>query len=214
VSGSNSPRRQDAKDEDLPLRCRCGRVRGVAKRVSPTGIRLICYCKDCQAFALFLGRTDVLDIAGGTDIFQMPPGQIDLSEGVDALGCVQFSDKVLRWYALCCRTPIANTPAAPGFPLAGLIHSFIDHTVDGRSRDQAIGPLLCRIYGKSASGPFPPNCPDPPTAWISLRRISRLLVWWARGLERPTPFFDSSTNAVLWRKRHKNFDGQELRLRF
>jgi hypothetical protein len=46
---------------NVPLRCRCGRVRGVASDVSrSTGFRFICYCKDCQAFAHFLGRADVL----------------------------------------------------------------------------------------------------------------------------------------------------------
>jgi Family of unknown function (DUF6151) len=62
---------------DVPLRCRCGRVCGIANDVAPSvGFRLICYCKDCQAFARFLERSDVLDAAGGTDIFQMPPGRV------------------------------------------------------------------------------------------------------------------------------------------
>jgi hypothetical protein len=53
---------------DLPLRCRCGRMRGVASHVSPSsGFRFICYCKDCQVFARFLEREDVLDPAGGCE---------------------------------------------------------------------------------------------------------------------------------------------------
>ncbi len=40
---------------DIPLRCLCGRMRGVARAVSPSaGFRFVCYCKDCQAFARFL----------------------------------------------------------------------------------------------------------------------------------------------------------------
>jgi Family of unknown function (DUF6151) len=71
---------------DLPLRCCCGQVRGVASVVSPsTGFRLFCYCKDCQAFARFLDRADVLDAAGGTDIVQMPPGRVKLTAGIDAV---------------------------------------------------------------------------------------------------------------------------------
>ena len=98
---------------DLPLRCRCGRMRGVASNVSPsTGFRFVCYCEDCQAFARFLDRTDVLDPAGGTDIFHMPPGRVKLTAGTDAMRCLRLSDKVLRWYTECCRTPIANTPLA------------------------------------------------------------------------------------------------------
>ena len=95
---------------DVPLRCRCGRVRGVAINVSPAnGFRFVCYCKDCQAFARFLDRADVLDSAGGTNIFHMPPGRVRLTAGTDAMRCLRFSNRVLRWYAECCRTPIANT---------------------------------------------------------------------------------------------------------
>jgi len=119
---------------DIPLRCKCGHVRGVAINVSPsTGFRFFCYCKDCQTFAHFLGRADVLNPAGGTDIFQMPPARIQLTEGTDALRCLRLSDKVLRWYTDCCRTPIANTAADPRFPLAAVIHSFMDHEANGRS---------------------------------------------------------------------------------
>ena len=138
---------------DLPLRCRCGRMRGVASDVSPsTGLRVVCYCKDCQAFAHFLERADVLDPAGGTDIFQMPPGRVKLTAGTDAMRCLRLSNKVLRWYTDCCRTPIANTAAGPRFPVIGVVHSFMDHAADSRSRDEVLGPPLCRIYERSAAG--------------------------------------------------------------
>ena len=102
-------------------------MRGVASDVSPSsGFRFVCYCKDCQAFARFLERPDVLDPAGGTDIFQMPPGRVKLTAGADALRCLRLSDKgVLRWYSDCCRTPIGNTAPSPRFPVIALIHSFI-----------------------------------------------------------------------------------------
>jgi len=90
---------------DIPLRCRCGHVRGVAIGVAPsTGFRFVCYCKDCQAFARFLGRAD-------------------------------------------------------------------------------------------ATGPLPPNAPPPPSLGVFARRASKLLVWWVRGLTRPTPFFDDAAKA-------------------
>ena len=67
---------------DLPLRCQCGRMRGVARNVSPsTGFRFVCYCGDCQAFARFLDRADVLDPAGGTDIFHLPPARVKTHRG-------------------------------------------------------------------------------------------------------------------------------------
>jgi Family of unknown function (DUF6151) len=171
-------------------------MRGVASSVSPSsGLRFICYCGDCQAFARFLDRPDVFDPAGGTDIFHMPPARVKLTAGKDGLRCLRLSNKVLRWYTECCRTPVANTPASPGFPVIGMVHCFMDHEADGRSRDEVLGPSLCRIYDNSAVGPLPPNAPGPLSARIFARRASKLLGWWVRGLGRPTPFFDDRTKA-------------------
>lgn len=181
----------------FPLRCRCGHVRGIANEVAPyTGFRFVCYCQDCQAFARFLERPDVLDTAGGTDIFQMPTGRVKLTAGTDAVRCLQFSSKVYRWYTDCCRTPIGNT-ASPRFPVVGLIHSFMSRDADGRSRDVVLGAPLCRIYERFAVGPLPSNAPAPPSLSLFARRASRLLGWWLRGLGRPSPFFDDHTHAPL-----------------
>jgi Family of unknown function (DUF6151) len=181
---------------DVALGCRCGRVRGVASHVSPaTGFRFVCYCNDCQVFARFLDRRDVLNAAGGTDIFQMPPGRVRLSAGTDALRCLQLSNKVLRWYGDCCQTPMANTAASPRVPMIGVIHCFMDHEGDNRSRDEVLGPPLCRIYESSAVGPLPPSAPSPPSLGVFARRASMLLGWWVRGLGQPTPFFDDRTKA-------------------
>jgi Family of unknown function (DUF6151) len=173
-------------------------VRGVASDVSPSsGFRFVCYCKDCQAFARFLERPDVLDAAGGTDIFQMPPGRVKLTAGTDAVRCLRFTDKsvVLRWYTDCCRTPIGNTAASARFPVIAVIHSFMDHAADRRSRDEVLGPPLCRIFERSALAPLPPNAPAPPSLGIFALRASKIFGWWMRGLGRPSPLFDERTNA-------------------
>jgi hypothetical protein len=181
----------------LPLRCRCGHVRGAACEVAPSGgLRFVCYCKDCQAFARFLGRPDVLDPAGGTDIFHMPTGRVKLTGGTNAVRCVSFSGKVLRWYADCCRTPIGNTAGA-GFPVVGLIHSFMSDAADGRSREEVLGPALCRIYEHSATGPLPPHAAPPATLRVFGYRILKVLAWWLRGLGRQNPFFDNHTKEPL-----------------
>jgi hypothetical protein len=183
---------------DLPLRCRCGHVRGVARDVSPSlGFRLVCYCKDCQAFARILARPDVLDAAGGTDILQMPPGRLELTAGMDALRSLRFSKKVLRWYVDCCRTPIANSAASPWFPLIGLIHSFMDFEACAGSRDETLGPPLCCIHERSASGPLPADAPPAASFGILAQRASKALGWWLRGLGRPNPVFDSRARAPL-----------------
>jgi Family of unknown function (DUF6151) len=200
---------------DLALSCWCGRVRGVARDVSPpAGFRLVCYCRDCQAFAHFLAHvpekwspvfrqghapmqeSNVLDAAGGTDIFQMPTGRLQLTAGTDAVRCLRLSSKgIFRWYADCCRTPIGNT-VGPRFPMIGLIHSFMSGE-GGRSRDEALGRPACRIYERSASRPLPPDAPPRSSLGLTFRRISTVLGWWWRGLGRPNPFFDTRTGAPL-----------------
>jgi hypothetical protein len=175
-------------------------VRGVAQEVLPSaGFRFVCYCKDCQAFAQFLNRPDVLDAAGGTDIFQMAPARIQIIAGADALRCLLLREKtrVLRWYADCCRTPIANTAATPRFPIVALIHSFIDAEASGRSRDEVLGPPLCRIYERSAIGLLPPKALAPPSVGVFINRASKMFGWWMRGLARPNPLFDDQTNAPI-----------------
>jgi hypothetical protein len=162
-----------------------------------SGFRFVCYCTDCQAVAHFLERPDVLDSAGGTDIFQMPPGRVRLTAGSDALRCLRLSSRtsVLRWYTDCCRTPIANTAASPRFPVVAIVHSFMDHEADGRSCDEVLGRPLCRIFERSAVGPLPSNAPPPPSLRLFTRRGSLMFNWWLRGLGQPTPFFDERTKA-------------------
>lgn len=172
------------------------------RAVAPSaGFRFVCYCADCQAFARFLDRLDVLDAAGGTDIFQMAAGCVTLTVGADALRCISFSGKVLRWYADCCGTPIANTAASARFPVVALIHSFMEAQAFmaalGRSRNELLGPPLCRIYERSAAGPVPPDAPPPPSSGMFVRRGAKILGWWLRGRGQPNPFFDAQTHAPL-----------------
>jgi hypothetical protein len=184
-------------------------VRGLARDVSPAaGFRFVCYCADCQSFARFLDRPDVLDAAGGTDIFQMAPRRVTITAGNDALRCVRLSpdSSVLRWYSDCCRTPFANTANRPQFPILAVIHAFMDHGATGRSRDEVLGPPVCRIYERSAAGPLPPSAPPRPSFRVLVRRSSRLLGWWLGGLARPNPFFDEHTEAPRAVPRTLNVD--------
>jgi hypothetical protein len=105
------------------LRCRCGTIRGHVER-SASATRAICYCRDCQAYARFLGTPGVVDADGGTEVVASLPKCVRFTAGVDALSCVSLSERgLLRWYASCCNTPIGNTPRNPKVPYVGLIHA-------------------------------------------------------------------------------------------
>ncbi len=140
---------------DLPIRCTCGALRGVLREPSrDTGNRCVCYCDDCQSFAHFLERADeILDANGGTDIFQTSSGRLEFHQGREELACIRLTESgMLRWYASCCRTPIGNTPQTSRVPFVGLIHSCVDHSRDGRSRDDSLGPIRMRGFGRFAKG--------------------------------------------------------------
>jgi hypothetical protein len=109
----------------VPIGCTCGAVRG---ELDPGAVYapVVCYCRDCRAFARVLGRPDILDAAGGTDIVTMRPSGLRLLKGRDRVACLSLSPNgPLRWHTACCNTPIGNTarnPAVPyvGIPVAGL----------------------------------------------------------------------------------------------
>ncbi|MBZ5709154.1 DUF6151 family protein [Nannocystis pusilla] len=175
--------------ESLGLKCRCGAVRGTAKELSPgTGIHVVCYCRDCQAFARFLATEGVLDAGGGSEIFQLTPSQLRIEAGQEHLRCMRLSERgMIRWYADCCRTPIANTLASARMPFAGLLVTFFDAPVEVRER--VLGPVVARTFGRDATGPTPAGTYEKVT-WRVVPRILGLL---ARGFVRrralPSPFF-------------------------
>src|SRR5271165_2181914 len=105
------------------LKCRCGTLKGSVGQSARVN-RCICYCRDCQAFAHFLGRADeTLDAQGGTDIVQTLPATIAFTQGVDALACMRLTENgLLRWYSACCSTPIGNTLANYKISFIGLVH--------------------------------------------------------------------------------------------
>src|ERR1700759_4852191 len=84
----------------LPLR-RGARFRGGA---SPGTVqRVVLYCRGLQAFAHRLGRADLLDDHGGSDIVQVAPASLTFVQGQDRIKGLRLKPKGLyRWYASCC----------------------------------------------------------------------------------------------------------------
>jgi len=69
--------------------------------------------------------------------------------------------------------------------------------VTSYSRETVLGPPLCRIYQRSATGPLLPDAPPPASFGLFARRAAKILSWWMRGLGRPNPFFDAATGAPI-----------------
>ncbi|MCG8589625.1 MAG: DUF6151 family protein [Proteobacteria bacterium] len=181
---------------DLPIRCRCGNLRGRAQGVSgERGNRIVCYCDDCQAFGDFLGPDGVLDTHGGTDIFQMSPARLEFTRGLDQLACLRLTSKgMLRWYAACCKTPIGNTMATRQIPFVGLIHACVDHEADGRSRDEALGPVRAGVNARFARGDRTQlDAHDRAPLSMGLGILGRLVAARLRGDHAASPFFDRGT---------------------
>jgi hypothetical protein len=184
---------------DLPLRCECGALRGVARGISPErGNHIVCYCDDCQSFAHFLGRADrILDPRGGTDIFQTSPARVELTEGREQLACIRLTGRgPLRWYAACCRTPIGNTPATRQVPFVGLIRACLDPASGGRARDDALGPVRAPVFPRFAKGGgAPPRAGRGALPRVFLQFVRLTLAARLRGDHRRSPFFDARSGA-------------------
>jgi hypothetical protein len=176
-----------------PIRCTCGAVKGELE-LSRDINRCLCYCKDCQAFAHFLGRAgEILDAQGGTEVIHTAPRRIRLMEGREKLACVRLTDKgMLRWYASCCKTPLGNTLASPGMSFVGLVHSCLGAAP--RPLDEVFGPMHMRVNGASAIG-----IPKPRDEHV-LGAIVQLVGMMARerlnGGYRQTPFFTVTRQPV------------------
>jgi hypothetical protein len=174
---------------DLPVRCSCGALRGVARGVSGrTGNRAVCYCDDCQAFAHFLDRAgEILDTHGGTEIFQTSPARLAITAGADRLACIRLRPKgLLRWYAACCRTPIGNTLATARIPFVGLVLPHPDP-----ERDETLGPMRARGHARFAKG-TPPDAHASFPASVIARALWIAVAARLRGDHRRSPFFDEA----------------------
>lgn len=181
---------------NVPLKCNCGKLRGVANKLSSSpGRRIICLCDDCQAFAHYLGHADlVLDENGGTEILQMLPANLEITHGSENLKCLRLSDNgMLRWYAGCCNTPVANTAPYPKMPYVGVVHSVLDFAGDAESRDAGLGPVRARIQGKFGIGKLPEGTHQKAPLGLILRIMGFLISGFLRGKYAPSPFFDRRT---------------------
>lgn len=176
----------------VELRCACGAVQGAVSDASPKTInRIVCYCDDCQAFAHFLERDDLLNDRGGSDIVQVAPSRLRFTAGADKLRSMRFSEQGLfRWYTDCCKTPAGNMLYSARCPFSGIHQRMF--ALQGSALDAAVGAPLGGIQGKYAIG----GCPPGVDAEAGLRLLFPCMKWLLgnaiMGRHKPSPFWTTA----------------------
>ena len=185
----------------IPLRCRCGHVQGVVG-TGDTSVRATCYCKDCRAFAEWLGAPGLLDAAGGVDVVAMAPSQVRITAGQDQVACMSLSERgIHRWYAACCRTPLGNMGRNPAIHYVGMSTACM---AGAAAVDAAFGVAgRCVINTGSATAPVKKT--PLAFAWGGLRIVAGLLRGKLRGL-RQSPFHDVSKGRAQCQVVRQNAD--------
>jgi len=194
----------------IEMRCRCGQVRGTVTKASPRTVnRVVCYCDDCQAFAHQLGRTDLLNDKGGSDIVQIAPATLGFTQGKDRIVGLRLTPKGLyRWHASCCNTPVGNT-LGPAIPFVGIpVQVF-----DAARPDDVFGAPIGAILGKYAVGE-PPAGSTGLNLSLLFRAIARVMGWRLGGKTWPHPFFARDTRVPLYPLTVLSHDRREALRRF
>jgi len=177
---------------DVPVKCSCGAVSGVARNLSAGSTNhVICSCKGCQSYAHFLGRTDdMLDAEGGSNIFQLDPKNLEITEGMDHVACMRVTPKgPLRWYAGCCKTPLGNTFPKGGVPFLGMLPICTGHKGNSEEIVNIVGSVRGHV-NPPAPLPFGGRLKN----FLMLVRFAGKLAWWRlTGGRSYKPFFDADT---------------------
>ncbi len=175
---------------DVGFSCDCGEVQGVLHDVTPkAGCHLICYCKDCRAFARRLGQADALEPGGGSPLVQVLPARIEVTKGASHIACLRMSEKGLhRWYAACCKTPLANTTGSPRLPLAGMWRPNFQVL-------EPFGPVVTHGFTKMAMPGGPPK--DKGLLRMLGGLLKRTVSAYLTGKVRQNPFFNQDGTPIV-----------------
>ena len=178
------------------LRCRCGQVSGMVTDASPRTVnRVVCYCDDCQAFAHQLGRADLLDAKGGSDIVQVAPASLTFLQGQHLIAGLRLAPKgLLRCHTTCCNSPIGNT-LSPAVPFVGIIAQAFE--TGTQKPDDVFGAPVGAVFGKCAIGQ-PPAGSTGMNLSLMVRAIGKVLGWRLRGRAWPHPFFKRDTREPVY----------------
>jgi hypothetical protein len=170
------------------FQCQCGLLRGEVDQPR-RGVRAVCYCSDCQAYAHLLGAPGrVLDTLGGTDVVATHARAVRITSGSQALACLSLSPRgLLRWYASCCKPPIANTPRDPKLPYVGLVHTCLNQP---DPMERSFGAVQMHVNTRSAKGKPPRGAAFSGMARFAVL-VLRLTASRLRGKPSARAFFDA-----------------------
>lgn len=152
-----------------PLRCRCGTLNGEVSHPEKVS-RGVCYRRDRQAYAHFLGTpSDILDETGGTDVVATLPKYVSFTQGVEPLSCMSLTENgMLRWYAS-----------------VGLVHTCLEDP--SKTLERSFGPIRMRVNTKHAKGK--PKLMPISTIASVVRLLCSLIRARLDGSYRHAPFF-------------------------
>jgi hypothetical protein len=139
----------------------------------------------------------VLDAHGGTEVYQISPARLEITDGLEALACMRLTSRgPLRWYARCCHTPIGNTLPTRQIPYVGLVRACMN--VSGASLDEVLGPVDPGVWARYATGDRSAiNAYDGVPLSVLFRVAAKILSWRLRGDHRRSPFFDEAGAPVV-----------------
>jgi hypothetical protein len=137
-----------------PFQCLCGGVRGELRHPE-RALRGLCYCRDCRAYSNHLGTSArTHDAQGGAEFIATQTRHVHLDAGTQHLACVSLSERgLLRWYATCCTTPIANTLRNRRIPYVSLVHTCLKS--DPAAFQRTFPRLQMRVNTGSATQTLP-----------------------------------------------------------
>ncbi len=189
--------------EDLSLQCRCGQVRGAITDLrADRAQRMVCYCDDCQAFAKWIeneGGASFVDAHRGTDVLQVWPSQVKITDGIEHVKLMKLSEQgLLRWFTECCHTPAGNMLKSHRSPFVGLPTAIV-RAPEGRTLDSAVGPPSAYIQGRFVVGGCPSHVhPKAPVSVIT-RSVRFLARGFVGGHYSPSPYFEANVPRVVAR---------------
>lgn len=187
-----------SENKTLVIECKCGSVAGTVNAQGVYGYRAVCMCDDCQVYAHWLGNNGILDANGGTDIFPLTPARVRITKGEENMKCVRLGPKgMFRWYAGCCKTPIANVMNSKSIAYVGMVHSILDKRNDDIKKEIAFGPIRLRMQGKFGIGKLPPDTVDTVTIGFLLRVVKFIILSKWRKESSPSPFVNEKGEPVV-----------------